>query len=60
MHSSRLKVDGISKYCDHQSFRFDHAFDEGATTEEVYRHTAAPLVRYVCGGRGVPRATVFA
>ncbi len=62
VHSARLRVDGISKYCDHNSFRFDHAFDKDATTEEVYRYTARPLVDYVCGGGGggVPRATVFA
>jgi len=45
---------------DHNSFRFDHSFDEDSTTEEVYRYTAQPLVQYVCGGRGVRAATVFA
>lgn len=59
VHSAKLRVDGISKYLDHNSFRFDHAFDEETTTEEVYRHTAKPLVDWVCGGRGA-RATVFA
>ena len=59
MHSAKLRVDGISKYLDHNSFRFDHAFDEQSTTEEVYLYTAKPLVDYVCGGKGV-RATVFA
>jgi len=65
VHSARLRVDGISKYCDHNTFEFDHAFDEHSTTEDVYRHAAAPLVRYVCAGVGgvgqvVPRGTVFA
>ena len=57
-----MRVDGISKYCDHHTFKFDHAFDERSTTEDVYRYTAKPLVQYVCdGNRGVvPRATVFA
>lgn len=59
VHSAKLRVDGISKYLDHNSFRFDHAFDEETTTEEVYRYTAKPLVDWVCGGRGA-RATVFA
>eukprot|EP00804_Cyclotella_cryptica_P009693 CCRYP_011250-RB/>CCRYP_011250-RB protein AED:0.03 eAED:0.03 QI:182/1/1/1/1/1/2/276/576 len=59
VHSAKLRVDGISKYLDHHSFRFDHAFDEETTTEEVYRCTAKPLVDWVCGGRGA-RATVFA
>lgn len=59
VHSAKLRVDGISKYLDHNSFRFDHSFDEDSTTEEVYRYTAQPLVSYVCRGKGV-RATVFA
>jgi len=64
VHSAKLRVDGISKYCDHNSFKFDHAFDEDASTEDVYVCTAKPLVSYVCGtargGSVVPRATVFA
>lgn len=58
VHSAKLRVDGISKYLDHNSFRFDHAFDEESTTEDVYQCTAKPLVKYVCGGKGV-KATVF-
>lgn len=62
VHSAKLRVDGISKYCDHNTFRFDHAFDEEARTEDVYRYTAQPLVSYVCGSKKgfIPRATVFA
>ena len=72
VHSAKLRVDGISKYCDHNTFRFDYTFDELACTEDVYKYTAKPLVQYVCnssGGRStyknnnnvvVPRATVFA
>ena len=62
VHSAKLRVDGISKYCDHNTFRFDHAFDEEACTEDVYRFTAQPLVSYVCEGKKgfIPRATVFA
>lgn len=59
VHSAKLRVDGIQKYLDHNSFRFDHSFDEDATTEQVYQFTAKPLVSYVCGGKGA-RATVFA
>ena len=59
VHSAKLRVDGISKYLDHNSFRFDHAFDEETTTDEVYRYTTKPLVDWVCGGKGA-RATVFA
>ena len=62
VHSARLRVDGISKYCDHNTFVFDHAFDEMSSTEAVYLHVAKPLVSYVCQGGGgiVPRGTVFA
>ena len=59
VHSAKLRVDGIHKYLDHNSFRFDHCFDEDCSTETVYQYTAKPLVSYVCGGKGV-RATVFA
>lgn len=59
VHSAKLRVDGISKYLDHNSFRFDHAFDEHATTDDVYRFSTMPLIDDVCSGTGV-RATVFA
>ncbi len=59
VHSAKLRVDGIHKYLENNSFKFDHSFDETESTEEVYQYTAKPLVHYVCGGKGV-RATVFA
>lgn len=59
VHSAKLRVDGISKYLDHNSFRFDHAFDETTSTDEVYKYSTMPLIDDVCSGTGV-RATVFA
>lgn len=59
VHSAKLRVDGIHKYCDHNSFKFDHAFDEESSTEDVYLYTAKPLVQYACGGEGVPRASEY-
>lgn len=59
VHSAKFRVDGISKYLDHNSFRFDHAFDEEASTDEIYKYTVMPLIDDVCSGTGV-RATVFA
>ncbi|KAL3817173.1 hypothetical protein ACHAXA_007716 [Cyclostephanos tholiformis] len=51
VHSPRLRVDGYTKYCDHNTFVFDHSFDECSSTEELYGHVALPLVRYVlCRG----------
>ena len=55
----QLRVDGISKYLEHFSFKFDHAFGEGRTTEEIYDTCASPLIDYACAGNG-NRATIFA
>ena len=59
IHGAKLRVDGITKYLDHNSFKFDQAFDENASTDQVYKHTAMPLIDFVCEGSG-GRATVFA
>jgi kinesin family member 2/24 len=59
VHNAKLKVDGITKYLDHTSFKFDHAFDEEMTTEQVYVHSTLPLIDFICSGTG-GRATVFA
>lgn len=59
VHSAKLRVDGITKYLDHSSFAFDHAFDENTSTEEIYSFSTMPLVDFVCAGGG-GRATVFA
>ena len=59
MHSAKLKVDGITKYLDHNQFHFDHSFDEAETTEDLYKYTTMPLVDFVVSGKG-GRATCFA
>lgn len=59
IHSAKFKVDGITKYLDHQSFRFDHAFDETVDTDDIYRYTTMPLLDFCVSGIG-GRATVFA
>ncbi|XP_028935989.1 kinesin-like protein KIF2B [Ornithorhynchus anatinus] len=56
VHESKQRVD-LTRYLDHQTFRFDRAFDATASNEVVYRHTAQPLVRTIFR-RG--RATCFA
>ncbi|XP_038613080.1 kinesin-like protein KIF2B [Tachyglossus aculeatus] len=56
VHESKQRVD-LTRYLDHQTFRFDHAFDAAASNEVVYRHTAQPLVRTIFR-QG--RATCFA
>jgi kinesin family protein 2/24 len=57
IHSAKFKVDGITKYLTHNSFQFDHAFGEDATTEDIYVQTTLPLVDHVVSTHG--RATVF-
>ena len=57
IHDCKLKVDGISKYLDNQSFQVDHTFHEENTTEEIYVYAVEPLVSFVLGGG---RGTVFA
>lgn len=57
VHACKLKVDGITKYLDNQSFQFDHTFGEDDTTDDVYMYTAQPLVDYILRGG---RATIFA
>ena len=57
IHSAKLKVDGITKYLDHTSFQFDHAFGEDSSTQQIYLQTTLPLVDHVVSTKG--RATVF-
>jgi len=59
VHSAKVRVDGITKYLDHNSFCFDHAFNESSSTEDVYDYSTMPLIEFVCCGKG-GRATVFA
>ncbi|XP_063152631.1 kinesin-like protein KIF2B [Candoia aspera] len=56
VHEARQKLD-LTRYLEHQTFRFDHAFDDRATNESVYKHTAQPLVETIFRGG---MATCFA
>ncbi len=57
VHDCKLKVDGISKYLDNNTFEVDHTFHEDNTTDEIYSAAVEPLVDFVVDGG---RATVFA
>ncbi|XP_074076639.1 kinesin-like protein KIF2B [Macrotis lagotis] len=46
VHESKQKVD-LTRYLEHHTFRFDHAFDDTASNEFVYRFTAQPLVENI-------------
>lgn len=59
VHGAKFRVDGITKYLDHNAFCFDNAFDEDVSTEDVYRYSTLHLVDFICSGVG-GRATVFA
>ena len=56
VHESRVKVD-LTRYVETHDFAFDEVFEEGVNTEDVYRHTARPLVAHVFRGSN---ATCFA
>lgn len=58
VHDCKLKVDGISKYLDNNSFEFDHSFNEDDSTDLIYRSSIEPLIDFVLAQGG--RATVFA
>lgn len=58
VHAPKLKVDGITRFLDNSAFAFDHAFDERASTQEVYDAAVQPLVGHALERRG--RGTVLA
>eukprot|EP00527_Entomoneis_sp_CCMP2396_P005270 CAMPEP_0198154414 /NCGR_PEP_ID=MMETSP1443-20131203/68564_1 /TAXON_ID=186043 /ORGANISM="Entomoneis sp., Strain CCMP2396" /LENGTH=618 /DNA_ID=CAMNT_0043821085 /DNA_START=111 /DNA_END=1967 /DNA_ORIENTATION=- len=59
VHSAKLRVDGITKYLDHNSFQLDHVFDETCNTRQLYESASRPLLEFCCQGTG-GRATIFA
>ncbi|KAM6111128.1 kinesin-like protein KIF2B [Pterocles gutturalis] len=56
VREAKQKLD-LTWYLDNQVFHFDHAFDDRATNELVYRYTAQPLVDTIFQGS---MATCFA
>ncbi|XP_032994612.1 kinesin-like protein KIF2B [Lacerta agilis] len=56
VHEAKHKLD-LTRYLENQTFRFDHAFDDQASNESVYKHTAQPLVEIIFRGG---MATCFA
>lgn len=54
VHDCKLRVDGISKYLDSSSFRFDYAFGEEVSTDVVSDASAGgALIQKVWGLRGL-------
>merc|ERR1719291_63555 len=58
IHERKLKVDGITKCLESHRFEFDRVFHEDASTDEVFRVVAEPLVPWAIATGG--RATLFA
>lgn len=58
VHERKFRVDGITKCLESHQFEFDRVFDEDASTNDVYRTVAEPLVPWAIEKGG--RVTVFA
>ena len=58
VHECKLRVDGITKYLDHNHFSFDATFNEDTPTSDVYKTACKPLIDFIFKQHG--RATVFA
>lgn len=54
VHEAKQKLD-LTWHLDNQVFCFDHAFDDRATNELVYRRTAQPLVETIFQGNMATR-----
>lgn len=46
----KLKIDGITKYVDTQTFRFDNAFNEKEDTQSIYDSAVRPILEEVFQG----------
>ena len=44
IHDCRFKVDGVTKYIDNNEFKFDNAFDEIQSNEELYFYQVKPIL----------------
>lgn len=57
IHESKLKVDGITRFVDNQTFDFDNSYGEQETTREMYKSTLLPEMDFIFNGGTL---TVFA
>ena len=51
VHDARMESNMIGMYINHHNLNFDEVFDDKATNEHVYQHTAAPLVQEAFNGK---------
>ena len=47
VHECKFKVDGISKTIENADFKFDNAFDENESNEELYFYQVRPILDLV-------------
>ena len=50
VHATKTTLDGLGKYDEEHSFRFDKVFDENCDNESVYQEILSPLVKYAGEG----------
>ena len=51
VHDARMESNMINMYINHHHLNFDEVFDDNATNEHVYQHTAAPLLQEAFDGK---------
>ena len=57
VHDCKYKVDGVTKMIDNQEFKFDNAFSENETNEELYFYQVRPIMDLIFN-QGI--VTIFA
>jgi len=50
INAVRTKLDGLSKYEEEHSFKFDKVFDELVDNPTVYHEILSPLVQHAANG----------
>jgi len=50
INAIRTRLDGLSKYEEEHSFRFDKVFDETVDNDQVYEEILSPLVKNAANG----------
>jgi kinesin family member 2/24 len=50
VHEPKIKVDGITKYIQDQSFEYDNTFNENETSEDVYEYSMKGLIPLIADG----------
>ncbi len=57
LFTHKFKVDGITKYLEENVFKFDNAFNENQTTEELFKYAVNPILEEIFNNGNI---TLFA